>query len=281
MIRIPAALAILTAAAPVMAAELGDMPPFPTDRSDAAVFVWLSRNTSLPVGRSVVVQPDNVLVVLTDTPDPAAPAQRRVSFRQEATHIDFVARTGGRSLEGDADIDCATGRTKARSVALYSGTDLRGGQVALQGADPEWRAPFAGTASAIVVAEVCSQTTAPPAAASAPTYLPPVGPPPAPAPTPLPPIGPPPPAAEPPAQTGPFTAQIGAFGSRQAAEAYWAEVAAAFATQLGGRTAAITPVTAGGQTLWRVGVPDLPENTARTLCAALEAAQRGCFVRLD
>ena len=271
------------------------MPSFPTVRSDAAVMVWVSRNTSLPTGQSVVISPDNLLVVVSDVPDAANPSIHRVRFRQEATHIDFVSRTGGRSVDGEADVDCVTGQTRARSVVLYSGTDMKGGRVAAQGADADWRAPFAGTASALVMGEVCGYRQPPVVAAVAPpapasrAAIAPLPAPPAPAaiPAPIPPratAAPPAPVAPAPAAprpaTGPFTAQLGAFGSREAAQAYWGDVAAAFPGEFAGRTVRITSVQAGGQTLWRVGVPGFTEADGRSVCATIEAAGRGCFVRV-
>jgi hypothetical protein len=298
-----AALVLLATAAPapLWAAEANVTPPFPTARADAAVMVWVSRNTSLPTGRSVVISPDNFLVVVSDVPDAANPSIHRVRFRQEATHIDFVSRTGGRSVEGEADVDCVTGATRARSVVLYSGTDLKGARIAAQGADADWRAPFAGTASALVMGEVCGyrQPTPPavvaaaspppaPRAVIAPIPAPrPAAPPPAPAPipAPIPPRAPvaaqaPPAPTAPRAAPGPYTAQLGAFGSREAAQSYWGEVTGAFPAEFSGRTVRITSVQAGGQTLWRVGVPGFTQVDGRAVCATIEATGRGCFVRI-
>jgi hypothetical protein len=269
---IPPLAALALCAVPAHAAELPEMPAFPASDADAAKIVWLRQNTSLPIGQSVVFGDDNVLVVVSDSTDPAQPSVHRVTFRQEATGLDFVSRTGGRSVSGEADVDCTTGRVRARSITLFSGTDLRGSQVAVQGEDADWRAPYAGTASALVMEDVCGspfRAVAPPVPASQAVAAPP--PPPA-----------PPPSAAPPdvlAETGPFTAQVGAFGSREAAQAYWDEVHAAFAAELNGRALRLETINAGGQILYRAGVAGFTEAAARAFCGRLEASGRGCFVR--
>ena len=81
--------------------------------------IWLKDNTDLGVGRFVAFSPDNVLVVLTDEVSTRSPNIHRVGFRQEATRLDFVSRTGGRSLKGSGDIDCATGSFRADKVELF------------------------------------------------------------------------------------------------------------------------------------------------------------------
>ena len=168
-------LTALAAAAPALAAAPAPntTPPFPTVREDLAVMLWLRQNTSLRAGEAVVFGRDNVLVVASDERDGANPQVHRVTFRQEAIGIEFVARTGGRSVRGLADIDCSTRQVRAQSVALFTGSDLRGEQITTQGPDVAWRAPLPGTASAIVVGEVCAaprsaRPTAPAPAAPAP-----------------------------------------------------------------------------------------------------------------
>jgi cell division protein FtsN len=256
----------------------------------------------------VVFSPDNVLVIASDTVEAGQPQVHHVSFRQEATQLDFVSRTGGRSIRGSADVDCMTGKVKAQSIALYQGSDLSGDQITSQGPDLDWRAPVAGTASALVMGEVCMQRTPPrvasnvppplarpapaPAAAPAPAVLPvPAAPPrqPAPAPT-LAAASPPPPPAKPPAPPaapavavndgGITVAQIGAFSSRQLAEGAWSRLASTFPTFLSGKTARIEPVTVNGEQLYRTSIQGFSsEAQARATCAELMARSQACFVR--
>lgn len=160
MLRIVATLAALLAGAgPAIAAPEPEpiMPPFPTARDDVSVMLWLRRNTSLGVGRSVVFGPDNVLVIVDDAIDAAAADVHRVSFRQEATLVDFVARTGGRSVRGETDVNCASGQVRASAISLHAGTDLRGDEITKQGPDADWRFPAPGSASALAMAEVCQK----------------------------------------------------------------------------------------------------------------------------
>ena len=265
------------------------MPPFPTSHEDAAVILWLHRNTTLGEGRSVVFGPDNVLVLNLDEVDPKAPAVHHVDFRQEAVRVDFVSRTGGRSLHGIADVDCANRTVRATSVVLYSGTDLRGDQVVHQGPDPAWRAPVSGTASAIVVGEVCSPHAARPLPPPAPEPAPEPEPQPLPPPRPAPP--PPPPAPTPAPTPAPVArrtvgepgvlVQIGAYGTRAQAEGAWSQLAEQMPGGLTGKRLRIEPVPSPeGGTLFRTSIEGFASDAAaRGFCADLIAKGHPCFVR--
>ncbi|HTI66744.1 MAG TPA: SPOR domain-containing protein [Caulobacteraceae bacterium] len=304
MVRLAAASAVLAAlltAGPGHAAEPSATPAFSTARDDVSVMLWLRRNTSLRLGQSVVFSPDNVLVIESDTVATDQPSIHRVGFRQEATRVDFVARTGGRSIRGAAEVDCRTGKVKASSIALYYGSDLRGDQITSQGPDLEWRAPFAGTASALVMSEVCTTRAPPNVAVSAPPPAPrPVAAaaPPSPATPSLPPAparpptpaaapaparpGPPAPAAAPPAAAddSAVVAQIGAFSTRALAEGAWAQLMETYPAYVEGKTHRIEPVIVGGVQLFRTSIQGFEsEAAARSTCADLMARSQACFVR--
>ena len=300
--------ALVAGTAPGWAAAPPEMPPFSAARDDVSVMLWLRRNTSLRLGQAVVFSPDNVLVVSSDTVDAAAPSIHQVSFRQEATQVDFVGRTGGRSIRGSAQVDCTTGRVKASSIALFSGSDMRGDQITSQGPDVDWRAPVAGTASALVVREVCTPRRAPPPQTAYAPPLPRAGPTiatatlppaprPAPAPTPAPAPAPPPPAPAPVAPAPPrpapapappapraaesgMVAQISAFSSRESAMAAWAQLSQSFPNELFGKTARIEPAVVNGAQVFRTSIEGFPtEAAARSACAELMARSQACFVR--
>jgi hypothetical protein len=306
---LPAALLSLVAGAGVAQAAAppaNETPAFSTARDDVSVMLWLRRNTSLGAGQSVVFSDDNVLVVMSDVIDGVRPSVHRVSFRQEATKIDFVSRTGGRSMRGSADVDCTTGRVKAQGITLYSGQDLKGDQVLAQGADVDFRSPVYGTASALVVGEVCRQgrpAAGPQVASAPPRPLPPPAPAPAPAapapprpaivqntlPPPPAPAAPAPPPAPPPAPapapapaqaSAGVMAQIGAFSSQEAAQAAWAKLSSSFPAELAGKTVRIEPAVVNGQQLFRTSVEGFAsEAAARQACAELMARSQACFVR--
>lgn len=300
---------LLTGAGGALAAAPPEMPVFSVARDDVSVMLWLRRNTSLRPGQSVVFSEDNVLVIASDTVDAGRPAIHRVSFRQEATKLDFVSRTGGRSIRGSADVDCVTGKVKAQAIALYSGQDLKGDQILSQGPDLDWRAPVYGTASALVVQEVCAAkrppanqiATAPPITRPPPIPTPPPSPPPrppipAPEPPPAPSAPPAPPAPRPPpipvAPPSPLpppaprpaesqtVAQIGAFGSRAAAEGAWSKLSETYPAILAGKTVRIEPAIVSGAEVFRTSIQGFgSEADARSACAELMARSQACFVR--
>jgi hypothetical protein len=308
---LPAVLLSLVAgagAAQAAAPPASETPAFSTARDDVSVMLWLRRNTSLGPGQSVVFSDDNVLVLMSDVIDATRPSVHRVGFRQEATKIDFVSRTGGRSLRGAAEVDCTTGRVKAQGIALYSGQDLKGDQILAQGPDADFRSPVYGTASALVVAEVCRQgrpsgnaqvasapprplpSPAPPPAPAPPrpaasrpeivqNTLPPPPAPAAPAPPPAPPPAPvPAPAPAPAASTA--IAQIGAFSSQEAAQAAWGKLVTTYPAELAGKTVRIEPAVVNGQQVYRTSVEGFAsEAAARSTCAELMARSQACFVR--
>jgi hypothetical protein len=320
-----AALAALLAGGLVAPAHAADaaMPSFPAATDDGAAMVWLRKNTSLGVGRFVVFNPDNVLVVLTDEVSTRAPNIHRVSFRQEAIKLDFVARTGGRSMRGSGEIDCATGSFRAETVELFSGSDLRGERINGEGPDAVGRVPRAGSAPAIAASQVCGgdpsalaplanisrRVAAAPARPSAapiadPTPIPPPAPAPvpppvpapaaAPVPTPAPPRHPAPPKPAPPVPapvTAPappspaaapeeVLAQIGAFGTREAAERAWSRLAETFPDLMAGKSLRIDPVTVNGNQMFRSAISGFAGQTgAAALCQRLMASSESCFVR--
>jgi hypothetical protein len=302
------AAASLASAALAAAASESPTPPFPTGNDEGAAMIWLRNNTSLGVGRFVAFGPDNVLVVLTDEVSTKTPNIHRVSFRQEATKVDFVSRTGGRSLRGSGEINCATGSFRAETIELFSGTDLKGERITGEGPDKVGRVPRAGSAPAIAAMQVCSGDSAalaplsspvsrrepvatgtelPPARAAAP---PPVAAPPEPGPPPPAPPPPPtrraaaaPPPAPPPAPVSEGAqplAQIGAFATREAAERAWGDIAGLFPTLVAGKTMRIDPVTVNGAVMYRSAIAGFADAAdAQALCARLMASSQTCFVR--
>ncbi|HTK35733.1 MAG TPA: SPOR domain-containing protein [Caulobacteraceae bacterium] len=291
-----AVLVALLAGSPAARASAGPdlgMPPFPTATDDGSAMLWLKNHTSLGVGSFVAFGADNVLVVLTDEVSTRSPTIHRISFRQEAIKVEFVARTGGRSLRGSGEVDCAAGTFRAETVELFSGSDLRGERITGEGPAAVGRVPRAGSAPAIAAAQVCAgdnsafaplantarRLPAPPPApaaapaassARAPALLAP--------PTPL----PPPAAPRLPAAAGETEtfAQIGAFGSREAAERAWSRLAELFPDVMAGKTMRIEPVAVNGTTMYRSSVAGFAGQVdAQALCSRLMASSETCFVR--
>jgi len=281
----------LLAAAPAWAGEQPAMPPFPNRTDAASTMVWLKEHTTLGVGQHVVFGPDNVLVVVKDEVSTRQPFLHQVEFRQEAIRIDFVARTGGRSIKGAGEVDCSSGAYRSESSELYIGTDLQGSRIDHQGPAAIGAQPPGGSALSAMVQAVCGggSALAPLASASRP----------APAPDrPRPPaaeatdsrtissttLPPPPsaPAAAPPATASAVAAQIGAFGTREAAEKAWDRIAGLFPREMAGKSIRIDAApNPGGAPLYRssiVGFTD--EAEARALCARLQASSEACLVRV-
>ena len=142
---LPVAVACLLGGGAAYAAPASDpaTPPFPAGPGEAATMLWLKQHTSLGVGRHVVFGPDNVVVVTADEPG-ATPALHEVAFRQEATRIDFVGRTGGRSLKGDGEVDCTAGAFRPGVTELYAGSDLKGPLIQRVAPAAEAQRPAAG-----------------------------------------------------------------------------------------------------------------------------------------
>lgn len=93
----------------------------------------------------------------------------------------------------------------------------------------------------------------------------------------------PPSAARPAAPAAPATPapvshriQLGAFGSREQAEAEWARARAQH-RELQGLVLLLTPVTAaGGKPMWRVQAGVVSESRAREICGVLQVARQPC-----
>jgi len=133
--------------------------------------------------------------------------------------------------------------------------------------------------------------TLPPAAAAPPAAIRPSQPAPAPvpakaapAPTPAPAKAAPAPiqvaqAPAPAAAGGSASVQIGAFSSTAIADAEFAKVKAAFASQTAGRGKKVEAVERNGQTLYRTLVTGFSKADAQAFCAALRASGRSCLVK--
>ncbi len=75
--------------------------------------------------------------------------------------------------------------------------------------------------------------------------------------------------------------QIGAYSSKDLAEAGWNAAAGASAGDMGGKVKHVVPITkAGKPTLYRTSITGFTgPDQARAFCARLKAAGQSCFVR--
>lgn len=279
-------MALLLTGAPLAAraAEPSATPPFPAARDDATVFTWLKANTSLRAGQAVAFTPDSVLVILSDAV--AGGAVHRITYREEATAIGFVARTGGRSVRGEAELDCAAGTARSTKRELYSGSDFRGHLISEAAPETDWQAPRAGSSLALALAQGCPRRpTATPVPARVPTAptirIASLGPSPlASAPASAPAARPtePAPAAPPRPRLVRASVQIGAFTTPALAQAALDRDAPG--EEPDGRFTRVEPVTSGGALLYRALVHGFASAAdARAFCAGLAAKGRACFVR--
>jgi hypothetical protein len=266
--------ALASGAGAARAAEGVQTPDFPAVRNDVAVTLWLKRNTSLPPGEAVVFGPDNVLVVVTDDAVPGA--AHRVALRQEATSIDFVARTGGRSVGGEVEIACPTRHVRPVALTLYAGSDLTGDRIYTEGPDQGWRPPKPGSAAALAMERVCGPASAPAltTAAAPPSPPRPAAPPPGPVRA---------AAASRPAAAGPGGAarvQIGAFNSQAAAREAWDRLVRAFPAETAGKALKVEETVVQGRQYFRTFVDGFATGAAaKAACAAFSARGQACFVR--
>ncbi|MEO8927771.1 MAG: SPOR domain-containing protein [Caulobacteraceae bacterium] len=87
--------------------------------------------------------------------------------------------------------------------------------------------------------------------------------------------------ASPPAKSSPAVVQIGAFSSKDLADAGWNDAAGVAPGVMAGKGKRVTPLTKGdGSTLYRTSITGFASrDEAQALCAKLKAAGQSCFVR--
>jgi len=79
---------------------------------------------------------------------------------------------------------------------------------------------------------------------------------------------------------GPAMVQIGAFSSTALAEKGYSDVAAAFPSQMAGKSRRVEPLSRDGKTLYRGLIAGFSDRgAAQAFCDALKAAGRTCLVR--
>ncbi|MGI8839467.1 MAG: SPOR domain-containing protein, partial [Caulobacteraceae bacterium] len=83
------------------------------------------------------------------------------------------------------------------------------------------------------------------------------------------------------AKTGPASVQIGAFSSKDLADAGWNDAAGLAPGDMAGKNKRVTAVSkADGSTLYRAAITGFSSREeAQALCAKLKAAGQSCFVR--
>jgi len=88
-------------------------------------------------------------------------------------------------------------------------------------------------------------------------------------------------AAPPPAKAGPAMVQIGAFSSKDLADAGWNDAAGFAPGDMAGKGKRVVPLTkADGSTLYRTSITGFASrDEAVALCAKLKAAGRACLVK--
>ena len=104
------------------------------------------------------------------------------------------------------------------------------------------------------------------------------------APAPPPKIAPPPPApiakAAPPASSGTFAVQIGAFSSQAQADKGYVDAGRITGADIAGKTKRVEQIEKDGATLYRTAVVGFATRTqASAFCAQLKAAGKNCFVK--
>lgn len=258
---------------------------FPPSLDREPLLGWLQRETDITPERVVAVTPQALTSVVSTFP--AGPgSEPRVVIRAEALSQETYSRTGALSWHVSMSADCKGRRVRLGDTTGYQERNLLGERKQLRAAEPEWRAPGAGTAldaawrsacetgfkgpfqaGALRVAQSDAMTSA--AAVAAP-------------PAPAPPTTPPPvvkPAAKPTPATpkpGGMVVQVGASTSEAEARA----LLAALGPSLGGRETWIETAQVDGKTWRRAVIGGFADGAeAARFCAGLKAAGRGCFVR--
>jgi hypothetical protein len=174
-------LLLAAVAGPAFAADDLATPPFPANLQHEVVTRWINSSTDLPRGAPLVFGSDAVAAILTNGQKGNDRQIRNVSFREEATAANFVTRMGGRSISGDADVDCRARSIKLNELTIYAGSNLRGREISHMGARTDWRVPTPDRVLSRVVSGACGAAKPLPAAAPAAGLKPAV---PAPQPTP-------------------------------------------------------------------------------------------------
>ncbi len=83
-----------------------------------------------------------------------------------------------------------------------------------------------------------------------------------------------------PAKSGPAAVQIGAYSSKDLADAGWNDAAGLAPGDMAGKSKRVTPVVKDGSTLYRASITGFASRQdAQALCVKLKAAGQSCFVK--
>lgn len=266
------ALFALAAAAPT-AGEL--LPAFP-DTSDRRLIVdWLVKTAGFPAGAPSDIGVDSAVVVVTDSTDGLGAGLHNVTYREEAISVEAVGRNGGRSVSGSGGVDCNEGLFRMGGMTVFHGTGGKGERVVSFPAQTAWREPATGTLFERVVESVCDAPDA-----AGPTSV-----------AATPPAAPPPPAPDAPIATsqaaglrggpvGRVTIQVGAFATREQANAGLTKAAAMAAGALRGHATEVAAASVNGSQVYRALVHGFSTRLeAQAVCARLQSQGQPCLVR--
>ena len=265
-----------------LGAAAQDEPGFPSSLEREPLLAWLRRETDIIPDRVVAVTPQSLTSIVSTFPAGGGQGPR-VVIRAEALSAETFARTGSLSWHVSLTADCQGRRVRLGETTGYPQRNLLGERQLLRAADPDWRAPEAGTALDYAWRAACDpafqgpfQTkavkVAQPEGAARPAAATP-----APAPAPQKVAAAPRPAPAPAARRASgLVAQVGASPSDADAKG----LLAALGARVEGRQTWVEKADVGGKTWYRAVVGGFADGAdAQAFCSGLKAAGRACFLR--
>lgn len=289
-------LAGLGVAASCAAAQAQPAPTFPAEMERTALVAWLRQETDIAPAQVVAVSASAVTAVLGAI-ETTEPRGVRLALRAEAIDPQVSGREGVLSWHMVVEVDCAGHRLRTGATTGYAGRNLLGeGREIRPGADT-WSEPKAGSQLESVWRTACepafqrpltatrvAAAAAMPAAARSPQppqlramMVQSLGPPAQAAPAP---VSAPKPEVPAPRPRSTATVQIGAMSTHAAAAALLASFRARFTGAMHGLSTSVTPVSAGGRTVYRALVGGFARAAdAGQFCAGMKASGVACLIR--